>query len=67
VKEGEGHLRIRDDGVGMPEETGIAGGIGMETMAYRSRLIGGSLEVRRLTTTGMEVSCNFPIPVMNDT
>jgi len=65
--DGDGLLRIRDDGAGMPEETGTADGVGMHTMAYRSRLIGGSLEVRRRTRRGTSVSCTFPIPEMQDT
>ena len=67
MKDGEGLLRIRDDGVGMPGGTGTADGAGMHTMAYRSRLIGGSLEVRRRTRRGTSVSCTFPIPETQDT
>jgi PAS domain S-box-containing protein len=67
VKEGEGLLSIRDDGAGIPEVAGAADGIGMYTMAYRSRLIDGFLEVRRRTLRGMAVSCAFPIPETPDT
>ena len=66
VKDGEGLLLIRDDGVGISEEAGVADGVGMHTMAYRSRLIGGSLEVRRRSLRGTVVSCVFPIPVTHD-
>lgn len=66
VNDGEGQLRIRDDGVGVSEEAGAADGVGMHTMAYRSRLIGGSLEVRRRSLRGTVVSCTFPIPEMHD-
>jgi signal transduction histidine kinase len=40
-------LRIKDNGVGMPVEAPTPEGVGLHTMAYRARLIGGSLEVRR--------------------
>jgi len=62
IKEGEGLLIVRDDGVGVPEEARNSDGIGMHTMAYRSRLIGGSLEVRRRAPGGTSVSCAFPLP-----
>ena len=62
IKDGEGLLCIRDDGVGVSEEVGAADGVGMHTMAYRSRLIGGSLEVRRRNLRGTVVSCVFSIP-----
>ncbi len=67
VNDGEGLLRIRDDGVGIPEGAGAADGVGMHTMAYRSRLIGGSLEVRRRSLRGTAVSCTFPIPETPET
>jgi PAS domain S-box-containing protein len=60
VQGGEGLLCIRDDGVGMPEEARTSDGIGMHTMAYRARLIGGSLEVRRRARGGTLVTCTFP-------
>ncbi len=62
MKDGEGLLCIRDDGVGVSEEAGAADGVGMHTMAYRSRIIGGSLAVRRRSLRGTVVSCAFPIP-----
>ena len=36
-------------------------GIGLHTMAYRARLIGGSLEVRPRRPRGAVVSCVFPL------
>jgi PAS domain S-box-containing protein len=63
----EGLLRVRDDGVGLPEKALHADGIGLHTMAYRARLIGGSLEVRRRTIQGTAVSCIFPLPGTPDT
>jgi PAS domain S-box-containing protein len=67
TKNGEGFLRIRDDGMGVSEVADATDGIGMHTMAYRSRLIGGFLEVRRRTLRGTTVNCAFPVPATNDT
>jgi PAS domain S-box-containing protein len=58
----ESLLSVRDNGVGLPDEARQAGGIGLHTMAYRARLIGGSLDVRRLAPRGTAVSCVFPLP-----
>ena len=57
-----GLLSVRDDGVGVPEEAPLRDGIGLHTMAYRSRLIGASLEVRRRRRRGTAVLCAFPLP-----
>lgn len=62
IEGGEGFLCIRDDGVGLSEDAGAADGVGMHTMAYRSRIISGSLEVRRRSLRGTVVSCAFPVP-----
>lgn len=57
-----GVLCIQDDGVGVPaEEARNVAGIGMHTMAYRARLIGASLEVRRRAWRGTVVTCAFPL------
>lgn len=61
VKDGEGLLRIRDYGVGMPEKPSDSAGIGLHTMLYRVRLIDGSLKVRQRKQRGMEVICAFPL------
>lgn len=61
VKDGEGLLRIRDYGVGMPEKPSDSAGIGLHTMLYRARLIDGSLKVRQRKQRGMEVICAFPL------
>ncbi len=54
-----GLLSIRDDGVGLPEEAPDRDGLGMHTMAYRSR---ACLEVRRRARRGTAVICAFPLP-----
>jgi signal transduction histidine kinase len=58
----KGLLSIRDDGRGMPEEARTGEGLGMHTMDYRSRLVGGSLEVQALDPQGTSVTCLFPLP-----
>lgn len=54
-------LRVLDDGVGLPENPAAHDGSGMQTMAYRSKLIEGSLGVRSRPGGGTEVVCSFPI------
>jgi signal transduction histidine kinase len=66
TKDGAGLLSVRDDGVGLPEESRHAEGIGLHTMAYRARLIGGSLDVRRRSPRGTAVTCSFPLPAIRD-
>lgn len=61
-KNGKGLLRVLDDGVGVFPEARDSDGIGMHTMAYRARLIGGFLDVRRRARRGTVVSCAFPLP-----
>lgn len=63
----EGLLSVRDNGVGLPDEARQDGGIGLHTMAYRARLIGGSLDIRRLAPRGTAVSCVFPLSAARDT
>jgi len=55
-----GHvLSVRDDGVGMPEEANQEGGMGLNIMAYRARLIGARLEVSSQPGRGTTVRCAF--------
>lgn len=65
-QDGKGVLTVRDNGVGIPEAVRNAGGIGLHTMAYRARLIGASLQVRRGTRRGTVVTCAFPLPETPD-
>jgi PAS domain S-box-containing protein len=58
-----GTLVIEDDGVGIADPLERKSGIGLHTMAYRSRLMGASFEVNRRTTGGTVVSCMFPLPL----
>lgn len=61
LKGDQGLMSIKDDGVGMPMWMTTPEGVGLHTMAYRARLIGGSLEVRRRDPRGTAVACGFPV------
>ena len=57
--DGSGLLSIRDNGVGLSEDHRNHDGIGLHTMHYRARAIGGSLTVRRRPEGGTVVACAF--------
>ncbi|MBE0620233.1 MAG: PAS domain S-box protein [Burkholderiales bacterium] len=61
-KDGQGFLSVRDNGVGVTEEALQTGGIGVQTMAYRARVIGAVFEVRSLSPRGTALTCAFPLP-----
>lgn len=56
-----GRLTIENDGLAMPESTN-GPGMGMQIMDYRARMIGGSLTVEGGGTSGVVISCVFPVP-----
>lgn len=60
-KGGEGVLIVRDDGVGLPEEMLNPDGMGLQSMAYRARLIGAFLKIQRHARGGTLVFCRFPL------
>jgi signal transduction histidine kinase len=60
--DGSGLLSIRDNGVGLSEDHRNHDGIGLHTMDYRARAIGGSLTVARRPQGGTAVACAFPLP-----
>ena len=57
----QGSLTIQDDGYGIDELSARNKGMGLHLMSYRARVIGGSLEVRRIPGGGTLVSCVFPM------
>ena len=58
----KGLLGIRDDGGGISEKAGTGESLGIHTMGYRSRLIGGSLQLQPRVSGGTSVTCLFPLP-----
>jgi signal transduction histidine kinase len=63
VRGNKGILSIRDNGSGFPEPDPNRGGMGLNIMNCRARMIGGSLEIRPNSSGGTLVSCMFPLPM----
>jgi signal transduction histidine kinase len=61
--DGSGLLSVRDNGVGLSEDYRGRDGIGLHTMDYRARAIGGSLTVARRPRRGTLVACAFRLPL----
>jgi len=53
-------LTVTDDGVGMPKVLKTTGGLGLHTMEYRARTIGGTLNISPAPGGGTIVSCRVP-------
>jgi signal transduction histidine kinase len=60
VLEGRLLLTIEDNGVGI-EQPLPEGGMGLYTMSYRAKLVGGSLSVERSQPIGTLVNCSVPL------
>ena len=59
--EGEAaQLRIRDDGVGFDPVASRGGGLGLDGMAERARLVGGELDLRSSPGSGTELTLRVP-------
>ena len=56
----QGALTIQDDGYGIGSIAPGTKGMGLQLMNYRARMVGGSLEVQRISTGGTMVTCLFP-------
>jgi PAS domain S-box-containing protein len=50
-------LTITDDGVGMPDTAIDAAGMGLKTMRYRARMMGGEVQFERAEPTGTRIVC----------
>jgi PAS domain S-box-containing protein len=61
LRGGQGNLRIRDNGIGIPRGAPTVAGMGLDTMDYRARLIGARLRARRIALRGTMVACTFPL------
>lgn len=57
-------LEVTDDGIGIPATTARRQGIGLKSMQYRARMIGGTLRVTAGRDGGTRVSCTAPLPVL---
>ncbi len=53
-------LTVRDDGTGIEDDALGGSGLGLRTMAYRARRVGGALEVRAADAGGTVVRLRFP-------
>ena len=54
---GQVHLKIDDDGIGIPEDTYLLKGMGIRIMRYRANAIGASLKIARKPEGGTTVTC----------
>ncbi len=54
-------LRIRDNGVGMPEVIDRRRGLGLSIMSYRARMISSSLDISRIDGGGTEIIFRFKV------
>lgn len=50
-------LSVRDDGIGISGNWHLSQGSGLRTMAYRARVMGGTFDVQRSESGGVEVIC----------
>jgi PAS domain S-box-containing protein len=64
---GELRLKVTDDGVGLGNARSDGKGIGMKTMAYRARLIGGTFDVVAGPAGGTMVVCTVPLIGVGET
>jgi len=53
-------LRISDDGAGLPDDAENRRGMGLRTMSYRARAVGGSIRFERGAAGGTVVTCVLP-------
>jgi two-component system sensor kinase FixL len=61
TEDGRLRLSIEDDGIGISSFPD-SGGMGLQIMSFRARMIGGSLNVQRTNSAGGTlVSCLVPV------
>jgi PAS domain S-box-containing protein len=61
-----GRLEISDNGCGFDANEKGDAGMGLHIMSYRASMIGGSLDVQRLSGGGTRVTCTFPLRSMSN-
>lgn len=55
-----GALSVEDNGTGIADDWHQRSGLGLRIMAYRARMLGGTLRITRASAGGTLVSCQFP-------
>lgn len=58
---------IADDGKGMSADPNRDRGIGLHSMSYRARALGGQIEIKSAPSEGTTVSCEIPLPAARTT
>ena len=59
VEDGLRSVRIRDNGVGLPEQFEKLKGVGVNSMKYRANVIGASFSIASKGTNGTVVACTW--------
>ncbi|MBA7704467.1 hypothetical protein ES703_113277 [subsurface metagenome] len=59
VEDGLRSVRVRDNGVGLPEQFEKLKGVGVNSMKYRANVIGASLSIASKGTNGTVVTCTW--------
>jgi PAS domain S-box-containing protein len=59
---GNGALKVENDGKTLAETRASHSGMGMQIMNYRARMIGGSIRVDTREAQGVTITCLFPLP-----
>ncbi len=57
-------IAVQDDGAGMPESAQRRQGMGLNTMAFRAKALGGRLSLEQRPGGGTVVTCVFPKPAI---
>lgn len=55
-------LEIHDNGIGIPKQRAVNGGVGLRLMEHRCAAIGGRFRMQARSEGGTVVSCTVPIP-----
>jgi two-component system CheB/CheR fusion protein len=55
-------LEIADNGQGLPDDANHRQGLGLRTMAFRARILGGNLELKSAPGGGTLIHCSIPYP-----
>jgi PAS domain S-box-containing protein len=60
-------LTVTDDGSGMPQDAMDASGMGLKTMQYRARMLGGEVRFEAATPQGVRIICECPLEAPGNT